>query len=85
MFDTQMVAHSQYPHATAEGKQQGVMDLLILNALDYYRTERSDLRYFDFGISNEQGGRFLNEGLQAQKEGFGGRGVTYKQWLIPLA
>lgn len=84
MFECGPVTHSQYPHATAEGKQQGVMDLLFLHAIDYYRQERPDVRYFDFGISNEQGGRFLNEGLQAQKEGFGARGVTYRQWRIDL-
>lgn len=84
VFEDGLVAHSQYPHATAEGKQNGVMDLLILHVLDYYRRERSDIRYFDFGISNEDGGRFLNEGLQAQKEGFGARGVTYRQWRIEI-
>ena len=34
-------------------------------------------RYFDFGISNEDGGRYLNRGLAAQKEGFGGRAVVH--------
>jgi len=33
--------------------------------------------YFDFGISNEQQGRFLNRGLIEQKEGFGGRAVVH--------
>lgn len=84
LFDDGLVAHSQYPHATPEGKQNGVMDLLILHVLDYFRRERPDIRYFDFGISNEDGGRFLNEGLQAQKEGFGARGVTYRQWKIEV-
>jgi hypothetical protein len=36
----------------------------------------------DFGNSNEQGGKYLNENLIAQKEGFGGRGTTYKQFKI---
>lgn len=84
MFETEGVAHSQYPHATEEGKQNGVMDLLMLHAIDYYSKKRPSVRYFDFGISNEQGGRFLNEGLQAQKEGFGAHGVTYRQWLITV-
>lgn len=84
LFEDQMVTHSQYPHATAEAKQNGVMDLLILHVIDIYRQQRPDIRYFDFGISNEQAGRFLNEGLQAQKEGFGARGVTYRQWEVPV-
>lgn len=84
IFECGLVAHSQYPHASEEGKQNGVMDLLFLHVINYYRQERPDVRYFDFGISNENGGRFLNEGLQAQKEGFGARGVTYRQWRIRL-
>ena len=40
--------------------------------------------YFDFGISTEDGGRVLNEGLIYQKEGFGGRAVCYDtyEWDI---
>lgn len=83
VFEDGPVAHSQYPHGTAEGKTNGVMDLLILHVLAHYRSAEN-IRYFDFGISNENGGRFLNEGLQAQKEGFGARGVTYRQWRIDL-
>lgn len=37
-------------------------------------------KYFDFGISTEQNGKYLNEGLIAQKEGFGGR-TTCNQLL----
>ena len=33
--------------------------------------------YFDFGISTENQGTYLNEGLIYQKEGFGGRGICY--------
>ena len=34
-------------------------------------------RYFDFGISNEDHGRYLNEGLVRQKCRLGGRGIAY--------
>lgn len=84
LFQTDTVAHSQYPHASEEGKKDGVMDLLFLHVLEEMKKERPSLRYFDFGISNEQGGRFLNEGLQSQKEGFGAHGVAYRQWSIPV-
>ena len=84
LFETDTVAHSQYPHASEEGKKDGVMDLLFLHVIEEYKRERPSLRYFDFGISNEQGGRFLNEGLQAQKEGFGAHGVAYRQWCIAV-
>lgn len=36
-----------------------------------------DVAYLDFGTSTEQQGAWLNEGLIAHKEGYGGRGVVY--------
>ena len=36
----------------------------------------SQKKFFDFGISNEEQGRKLNEGLQFWKEGFGARTVV---------
>ena len=41
--------------------------------------------YFDFGISNEDGGRRLNRGLIDQKEGFGARAVAHDHYAIDLA
>ncbi|WP_428065793.1 hypothetical protein [Candidatus Avelusimicrobium facis] len=44
----------------------------------------ADKRWFDFGISTEQAGAVFNDGLCAQKEGFGARSVAYNfyQWEI---
>jgi len=39
---------------------------------------------FDFGHSTEQLGKFLNENLIFQKEGFGGRGVVYEVYKYTL-
>lgn len=74
--------HIQYGHATPQGKQDGVLDLLYTTLMDEFRKE--GYRYMDFGNSNEQGGKYLNENLIAQKEGFGGRGTVYKQWVITI-
>ena len=38
--------------------------------------------YFDFGISTENNGKFLNEGLISQKEGFGGRTTVYQTFEL---
>lgn len=75
--------HVQYGHATEEGKRNGALDLLYLSLIDYYRNETA-AEYFDFGTSNEQNGRYLNENLVAQKVGFGGRGISYKFWKLLL-
>lgn len=77
------VVHVQYGHATAEGKANGALDLLYLTLIEHYRC-RSEKKFFDFGNSNEQGGKVLNNNLSQQKEGFGGRGVTYKLWKIKI-
>lgn len=74
-------AHTQYISATPEGKRHHALDLLLHKLSSEIF---SDLPYFDFGTSNEEGGRFLNENLISQKEGFGGRAVVYDTYSIPL-
>ncbi len=76
IYVTPKVVHVQYGHATPQGKHDGALDLLYLNLISNY----CKYRYFDFGTSNEQGGRVLNENLIAQKEGFGGRGIVYETY-----
>ncbi len=49
----------------------------------YY--DRSDKRYFDFGISTEQDGSYLNNGLIAHKEGFDARAITYDTYKEDVA
>lgn len=81
VFNTGRVAHAQYISASPEGKACGALDLLFAHLIEkvYH-----NCRYFDFGISTEQGGRILNEGLLAQKEGFGARGTIYENYSIAL-
>lgn len=83
LFVTPEVVHVQYGHATLEGYESHVMDYLYFELLERYRSDGHTL-YFDFGTSNEQSGRYLNENLVIQKEGFGGRAVAYKTYRIDL-
>ncbi|MGI2180849.1 hypothetical protein ACRN9F_01155 [Shewanella oncorhynchi] len=79
MFITDTVAHTQYLYNTAAGRYVGALDGLV----DYLvKTVFVDKEYFDFGISNEQQGRYLNEGLISQKEGFGARAVVHDFYEI---
>ncbi len=78
-----MTVHVQYGHATHQGKADGSLDLLYTRLMQRYRS--LGYQYFDFGTSNEQGGRILNETLIAQKEGFGGRGIAYKTFVLFFA
>jgi hypothetical protein len=41
-------------------------------------------RYFDFGVSNEQGGQILNEGLYRFKMSFGAGGVVHEFYEVAL-
>lgn len=84
IYESMQVAHSQYCHATPEAKSRGVIDMLYLHLIDYYKLNRPEIRYFDFGISNEEDGRYLNQNLIAYKEDYGGRGVAYKTWSFDL-
>lgn len=81
VFDCGKVVHTQYLAASAEGKQIGALDLVINSLITEYYADRE---YLDFGISTEQGGQVLNEGLAFQKETFGGRGVNYDSWNVEL-
>lgn len=81
VFDCGNVIHTQYLAATPEGKSTGALDLLISTLITQIYSDR---KYLDFGISTEQGGTILNEGLLFQKEGFGGRGICYDNYEIRL-
>lgn len=81
MFVSRNVAHTQYISASPDGKEAGALDLLF----DHLINDRfKDKRYFDFGTSNEDGGRVLNEALIYQKEGFGGRAICYNTYSVNL-
>ena len=75
IYESKHVAHTQYIGTTAEGREHCALDAVVDHLLMEY--DRSK-RYFDFGTSNEQAGRFLNEGLIDNKESYGARGVAHE-------
>jgi hypothetical protein len=81
IYNTGRVAHAQYISASALGKESGALDLLFAHLIEQ---EYSTSHYFDFGISTEEGGKYLNNGLLSQKEGFGARGIIYETYRISL-
>ncbi len=82
LFVTAGVAHCQYIAASPAGKQGKANALMFHKAIEWAKAER--LRYFDFGTSNEAGGRVLNEGLIQQKSRLGGRGIAYPTFSISI-
>ena len=82
VFECRTVAHVQYIASGEEGRTYGALDLLFRHLIN----ERyKQFEYVDFGTSNEDEGRYLNEGLIHQKEGFGGRAVCYDTYEIDIA
>jgi hypothetical protein len=73
-YITQQVIHGQYSSTNSEGKEYGAMEAIYEQIMykDY-----PDYPYLDFGSSTEDNCSFINEGLIAHKEGYGGRGVVY--------
>lgn len=82
VFEYGQVVHTQYMAANEEARQIGALDLTVNTVIEKYRNNK---KWLDFGISTEEGGRILNEGLIAQKEGFGGRTNVYEMWKIPTS
>ena len=79
MFDMKTTAHAQYISANNFGRSSGALDMLF----DYLIQEHyKHKQYFDFGICNEQSGRYINQGLLDWKEGFGGRTYVHKFYEI---
>ncbi len=81
IYDCGNTVHTQYLAASPEGKQCGALDKVIEHLITNVYQDR---QYFDFGVSTEEGGKILNEGLIFQKEGFGGRGICYDSYKIDL-
>ncbi|WP_455584109.1 GNAT family N-acetyltransferase [Bacteroides sp.] len=81
MYLSGEVAHVQYIASTEQGREMGALDILFDELIHQIYVDK---RYFDFGVSTEDGGRYLNEGLIFQKEGFGGRAVMYDTYELYL-
>ncbi len=81
MYETGTVAHLQYTAMTDEGKNLSASDFILDYLINEYYAGK---RYFDFGISTEKGGKFLNVGLARNKESFGARTIVYDQYEIAI-
>ena len=82
IYETARVAHTQYIGAGDEGRKLGALDL-ILQHLIHDRYAGKD--YFDFGISTEDDGRYLNGGLMKNKESYGARATVFDRYSLDLS
>lgn len=73
--------HVQYMYNSDEGLEYGALDIVLDHLIN---TVYAGLRYFSFGVSTEQNGRHLNQGLIHQKEMFGARSVVHDFYELDL-
>jgi hypothetical protein len=76
LFETPTATHAQYIASAQEGQTISALDAVFENCIA--AAAESGRRWFDFGISNEDCGQVLNEGLYEFKSNFGGGGVVHE-------
>lgn len=82
VFKTKNVWHAQYIASSELGYKNSALDAVFDSILAEARD--SNIRYFDFGTSNENQGRYLNENLYRFKSEFGGGGVACEVFEVDL-
>ncbi|MCP1298567.1 GNAT family N-acetyltransferase [Chryseobacterium sp. S0630] len=80
IFDFGNTIHTQYMAASSEGRKAGALDFINHFLLEKFK----DRKYYSFGISTENQGKYLNEGLIQQKENMGARGIALDFYSIKL-
>lgn len=82
IFETDLVAHSQYISGNELKNELGSIDFLHDYLLqDVYKEKH----YFDFGASHEENGKKINSGLLYWKESFGAKTVCHDFYEIKTA
>lgn len=74
VFETSTVAHCQYISGKEDKNELGGLDLLFYQLISETFKNK---RFFDFGTSNENQGRKLNNGLSYWKESFGASTIVH--------
>jgi hypothetical protein len=80
-YVSERVCHVQYNAANPDGRRVNALDV-VLEAL--YDRVTPSVRYFDFGVSTESDGHFLNTGLVQYKESFGAHSVVHDFFELKL-
>jgi len=77
VYQNRRVAHAQYIASNDEGREMNAVGCVFDDLLNEIY---AGYDYFDFGISTEQGGQYLNAGLVRYKESYGARAVVYDRY-----
>jgi Acetyltransferase (GNAT) domain len=82
LFASPYVVHLQYMASSSKGHDVCALDAVFDYCLKKAEARRA--RYFDFGISTEHDGQYLNAGLYEFKSEFGGGGVVHDFYELNL-
>lgn len=82
LFVTPTTHHAQYIASSQKGYEVSSLDLIFEYCID--AAIKAQRRWFDFGISNENHGKVLNDGLYRFKSEFGGGGVVHEFYELNL-
>lgn len=74
--------HIQYMYNSDEGLGVGALDVVLDHLINHLYL---GYRYLSFGVSTEDEGRYLNEGLIHQKEMFGARSIVHDFYEVALS
>ena len=78
LFTINNVLHTQYLASHPEERKRGALDLLIHQLW----TDLRDGMQLSFGVSTEERGQHLNDGLSFYKESWGGFNYTAEDWIL---
>ncbi len=81
VYESRNVAHAQYIANSNAGRDLAALEFVFDYLINHQYPQK---KYFDFGISTEENGQFLNTGLIAHKEGFGGRAIMQDIYEIKV-
>ena len=82
LFMTPTTYHTQYIAASETGHEVSALDLVFEHCMA--AAQQNGKRWFDFGISTEQGGSVLNDGLYRFKSEFGAGGAVHEFFELDL-
>ena len=82
IFESENLAHAQYISGKEDKNELGGLDFLFFQLISEIFKNK---RFFDFGISNENQGRKLNEGLSYWKESFGASTIVHDFYEVETA
>lgn len=81
LFDFGNTIHTQYLATSEKGGKLGGLDFVNYYLIEIFANTK---KFYSFGISTEQNGNYLNEGLIDQKERMGGRGIVLDTYEIDI-